>query len=150
MILTRMETREGGGLCHFHPFAWFDLVIDLPKSKFSPAANLWKVHSSYLLPPFPRTDWSGSDARCSDGPTTNDPRSDRGPIQDQKSRSHRPQMGTLKFTPRQLAPSAKVLVFKEDKKQNYNPSSTSPPQHHWTGKWKKLLVISMIDTWKKL
>ena len=33
--------------------------------------------------------------------------------------------------------SAKVLGLKGDKKQNYNPSSTSPPQHHWTGKWKK-------------
>ena len=33
--------------------------------------------------------------------------------------------------------SAKVLGLEGDKKQNYNPSSTSPLQHHWRGKWKK-------------
>ena len=100
MILTRMETRQRGGVSDIQPIFLFWFGHWFAKIKIQASSKVLEVALILSPPPFP-PHWSGSDARCSDGPT-NDPRSDRGPIQDPKSQSHRPQMGTLKFTPRQL------------------------------------------------
>ena len=97
IIRTRMETREGGegGSLTFPFFFQFDVVINFQNSVQSFGRGTYPISS----PLSPALNWL---RRAMLRRPTNDPRSDRGPIQDPKSQSQRPQMGTLKFTPRQL------------------------------------------------
>ena len=130
---------------HFPGLMW-SLIFQI--SKFSPAAKFWKGHLSYLLPPFPRTEL----APTRDAPTVQrtipDPTADRSKI-----RSHNPivrKWGLSSSRP-SPSPSAKVLGLKGDKKAKLQPFidiSILAPLN--SKNEKKLLVILMIDTWKKL
>ena len=118
MILTRMETRQRGGVSDIQPIflVWFGHWF----AKIKIQSSSKSLEGALILspPPFP-PHWTGSDARCSDVQRTiPDPTADRSKI-----RNHNPSVRKwgLSSSRPSPSPSAKVLGLKGDKKAKLQP-----------------------------